>query len=774
MNPTDERADPELHIFDERVHGIEDPVLRELALRCISVSDAALVGLSELVSPESSFDASEQQLDQSIVNSLVEELVAPEHVDAALVAGGLFAELDRITSSDESATTLLSDCAARLIAKDPANRDTRRVQGSSVAKFRRLTSFLAEAQPELTKDQIDHILSVVVRPMKTMAEHRSEVMSEEPLRFHSLTESLAKQEKFDPATRLETLKCLVFGSMVNIFKQKPVIGAVHRLADSHTLDDPSDVYVLELAHGSEFGPHYWAGALVADLKVDGRAALDNQKELLVHLHSRGRLLRLPNRKFVDTVNMLGSLGNLYLGIEAVEEALKNLPERISSMRTAQQALVLSRASELAVEMLRVGDAAYKKMEETQNAKMRAAPADGEQVWNEAVQFDTAVMESVRSVLHYLDQTGILVGPNIRAGLEDVSQPRVHLQRQRYLQRKQEAELQWQIDGVNERLHTADSQYVLSNKRMRDRAPELIGLAKVLSDSIKNNAPLTEHDARGLVGLMLGVYWEKTGECASIEEVAQTYLADALHIRDMLTKLKSLGGTGDSFLLRRLNLLDELIDSGMFDNVGKHPEFEVFEDFILAYIIAKDGNTTSPPPESSPVKPEAKAVDTPVVPVEAVGQAEYEDIRVFPPSATATDVIHDYKGVVEEKSMPLIEWERIVKLIEFRDQLAAQNLQVSLIRTKHASWQVLPFFVLEIKLPGRDKAVVVVESPVYGNATYIYREAEDRLKWRDLVQQGRPEAREWGAVPAVHVDSKKLDVHFEKLGHRVISELTVAQ
>jgi hypothetical protein len=165
---------------------------------------------------------------------------------------------------------------------------------------------------------------------------------------------------------------------------------------------------------------------------------------------------------------------------------------------------------------------------------------------------------------------------------------------------------------------------------------------------------------------------------------------------------------------------------------------------------------------------------PAMPVETIGQAAYEDIKVFPPSATSTDVINDYVKGIEENEMPSIEWERIRRLIALRDQLIKQQLQVQMIRTKHASWQVLPFFVLEVKLPGSELGVAVVESPVYGNATYVYREAGDRLSWRDVVQLERQEARELGAIPAVHVDSKKLDVHFQKIWNRVISELTVAQ
>ena len=164
---------------------------------------------------------------------------------------------------------------------------------------------------------------------------------------------------------------------------------------------------------------------------------------------------------------------------------------------------------------------------------------------------------------------------------------------------------------------------------------------------------------------------------------------------------------------------------------------------------------------------------PAIPIEVFRQANHEDILVFPPSAKEEDVVRDYGDGIDEGDKADIEWDRIKHIVRLRAQFIKQGLEVTFIRTKHASWQVLPFFVLEVKLPNDEHGVAVVESPVYGNATYIFRESGDRLPWRDVVQMDRREARDLGAKQAVHVDSTKLDKHAEKVWNRVISELTVA-
>lgn len=219
-------------------------------------------------------------------------------------------------------------------------------------------------------------------------------------------------------------------------------------------------------------------------------------------------------------------------------------------------------------------------------------------------------------------------------------------------------------------------------------------------------------------------------------------------------------------------MDELIDSGAFDDTEEHPELEPLVNFVLHYLDIRDGVAeakTIPETRSEESEPSDEALIE--LPTEIIGQAKPEDILVFPPGTSHREIVEEYAQHLEPEDEAIIHWDRIKKLAELRDHCKKQNLAVELIRTKQASWHRLPFFVLEVKLPGNEQGMAVVESPVYGNATYTFREADDRLSWRDAVELTRQEAREWGAVPAVHVDDTQLDKHKKKLWDRIISDLT---
>lgn len=348
-----------------------------------------------------------------------------------------------------------------------------------------------------------------------------------------------------------------------------------------------------------------------------------------------------------------------------------------------------------------------------------------------------------------------------------------------------AALEPEIAVRYELLAEIDAPYELSNSQMRKRDAQIITDTKNLQELIsKHDHPIPDEQVRALISLMRGLHYERTGKNANNETLAETYLEDVRTAREFLLDLEYLGKPSRSKLVDMIHLLDELIDAGAFDQLRNKPAFRDLDEFILAYLLVRE-----PAPESEPVQDlielladeevgfdenPAIEIDEQVFPIEALGQALYEDIKVFPPGSTDREVSEDYRETIEERDLPAIEWERITRLIQTRDKFVRDGLEVNFMRTKHASWQVLPFFILELKMPGTESSVAVIESPVYGNATYIYREGDDRKPWRDIVQKSRQDARKEGAVPMVHVDGTQLEKHFAKVWNRVISELTIHQ
>jgi len=63
-------------------------------------------------------------------------------------------------------------------------------------------------------------------------------------------------------------------------------------------------------------------------------------------------------------------------------------------------------------------------------------------------------------------------------------------------------------------------------------------------------------------------------------------------------------------------------------------------------------------------------------------------------------------------------------------------------------------------------VVVVESPIFGNATYVIPHAE----WREIVVEKKEDAKVLGAIPRVHSNGKSIEEHRQKLFDTVVSNL----
>lgn len=753
---------------------ITEPQLREIALRMLDVAAETQQKLAGLAAVNPEARQAMTSPDQSSIDEIVAEITEPIDPEKFSPAAQLYEELDKpVKEDDEPGATLFTEVMANLaFATAPINRTvSRRAYGAYTPRCKKLLAFWAEAPLALSSEQMARIDDQVVRAIARISQLAQTTADSDLPTALEIDEAIQALESVDPNLDLHQLKFLVFGSILETIKQPPILEAYKKLGKGKEYADVLDA--------NDTHAIYRATQLLSSLQADDPKDWQGNMDLLMDLHTRGRFMKIANRQFKQSLQRLESLGELYRKLLRTDERLVALPQMLDELRVDRREMRRKTATGLVQEALKTISDSYDAMIELQNRKIAEAASDYQSIriiWEEASLFDQLKVTIARALKGQLQGLDLEVGPKTGEWLEDYTEQTINEQIERISQKMQLAELQPEIEGRLNEFQSVDNLYHLTNKQLRERRPEIIKLAKSLIDNLNGHNPLAIETARAVVGLMLGVYWERTGAGAPNDQLIQCYLEDATKLRQLSLELAYLGKPQDSQLLQLINLLDELIDSGVFDNLNEDSELRTFDDFLLDYLVAKDGAKNQEQEELTPETDQSEGQETtPTLPVETLRQALYEDIKVFPPSSTPQEVVEDYVQGVGETDMALIEWERIRRLIELRDQFAKQGLDVVLIRTKHASWQVLPFFVLEVKLPETQYGVAVVESPVYGNATYIYREADDRLPWRDVVQLTRQEARdEWGAVPVVHVDGTRLDIHFRKLWDRVISELTIYQ
>ncbi len=713
-------------------------------------------------------------LTQAVVNQTVGEIVDNPDLATQLVqASGLFKELDQLEKhgdgdGDDKPRTFFKRSINGLVftnvGTEPHSRSYKRKFDPFLPKTHELVAFcdrsLAEEPNPIPIDKLRQ-LSQIAQPAHTTEDRLQQMFKEIPsgdLDPIVLANFAAARESVSPQLDLSPAKLLVFSEILKIFKLEAVIKAAGKLGDGE---------IAKEVVASPYGLYHETNWFIESAR-NSNEEITSHIRMLHNAHGKGRIMNIPARQFSRAMDRLAQLGYIYRYLTLDEAFLQEMPERASILRKDSNIVRKEAVSNLVAEGANSFTDAFNAMASLVNNNLHQTDDESEKehFWGLARLFDSAKIELATWFKHEVDSLGIEAHHELIA---EKLLPSIDLQIHRRNEKQQLEELAPEIEVRLEEFQALDSVYTLSNSQLRHRHSELIPLAKKISDGLSEHEPVSAETLRAFTGLLLGVYRERTGQNASTELLANSYVEDAARLRELSFELEFLGQPVGSKLLNMMNLLDELIESGFFED----PAFEQFSDFIIEYLVALEGKSaeasgTDEPEEDTPILP------VPAPPVEAIRQADYEDIKVFPPGSNAGDVQEDYIRVIGEIDLPIIEWGRITKLIELRDQFSNQDLEVSLIRTKHASWQVLPFFVLEVRLPEQPFAVAVVESPVYGNATYIYREARDRPEWREVVQLERHEAREFGAVPKVHIDGSRLDNHVVKVWNHVISDLTIRQ
>lgn len=710
-------------------------------------------------------------------------LVTQEKVDATLsrVLGEHFGSLqtahsayaqtnaDLVPNSGFSPKSLNDLALAKLSSKTYDRSMNRRMYQTDLNTNYALVIRAVSVVPKFTAEDVEEIRRATVLPMREFtSDFNTATDAHYPSKIDQINNIIAARNRLDPNLDLTTAKLTVLAGIYSCIKSPEILSVYNKAKIAHEYPDTEDKVM------------YHATRIIGDIHAKNGGAAD-KLYILKNYHSTGRLLGIPSRSFRETHKVLSSLISTYESLVWADGVISDMSQRDSKFLTRRAKAVNTAADNLANRGLQTLEEFQGKIINLHNQRVRSPENNGSDSYDgireETLGAELLVIKHAVSIAEGFDRLNIRINTKLRNRLEVLSGPTIHGQFQSLEQSRAKASRMEAAKDLIKEFEAIDDQYILSNKKLRERCPGSPMLARQLSESISTAQPLPENDARALVALMTGAYWERTGEATPLDAVTRQYLHDAQRLRELSADLLALDQPQTSKLLKSINLLDELIDSGLFDDNSKKTMFKVYDEFLLEYLVARDGYDQTLEPMVQPevqdnIPNEATTDFGNDIPVETFRQAQEEDIRVFPPGANAEEIKADFLKQTDESDIPNIEWERITRLIELRNHCNAKLLDTKLIRTKHASWQVLPFFILEVKIPQDAHAVAIVESPVYGNATYIYREAEDRLPWRDVVQLTRQDARELGATSAVHVDSNRLDLHFKKVWDRLLSELTV--
>jgi len=734
-----------------------------------------LAGVAEkltAVAPEPADYETTSTFNQQAVDEIAADVLGQENLPQALQMGGLFQELTSTMVRDHNGEekTALHDGLITLVHSSLGRKLARKAHGSHVTKAGKLADYSNTTGTSTEEEQITAIYDEVIGPV---LQTRNALFKTKPenASLGELTGLLQKAREVEPNANLGVLKLACFLTIADSLGQPNIHKAWNQiyLKDSKT-DSP-----MGKIEASEFGMLYEASGILEDLRTEEGSARYKRLHLLKDVHASARLLPVASRAFKKEYGRLSKATVAYDNLVLTEKWLREIKERDEANEATRGKLVGKHATNLAFVTSEYIELGTKHIAKIRDGSVEASGGDAQTAdyaWHNAIAAEELLATAAASLVEQFKGAKLKVSPGAKAKLLDAALPKFRDD----LDQRQRAEairqLQPEIDRCVTEFRTIDESYNLSNKKLRERDPHLITLAHTLSESFNGHDSLDEAGLRTMVGLMLGVYWERMGEQSDPAKMARQYLQDASQLRALHSQLEKFGQNVDSKLLQSINLMDELIDSGAFDDTKEHPELEPLVNFVLHYLDIRDGIAeakTIPETRSEESEPSDEALIE--LPTEIIGQAKPEDILVFPPGSSYRKITEEYTQHLEPEDEAIIHWDRIKKLVELRDHCKKQNLAVELIRTKQASWHRLPFFVLEVKLPGNEQGMAVVESPVYGNATYTFREADDRLSWRDAVELTRQEAREWGAVPAVHVDDTQLDKHKKKLWDRIISDLT---
>lgn len=317
-----------------------------------------------------------------------------------------------------------------------------------------------------------------------------------------------------------------------------------------------------------------------------------------------------------------------------------------------------------------------------------------------------------------------------------------------------------------------SRYEISSKKLRSHENGLALRHRVESLHESGNPVFTEDASKQIASLAL------------FRAELPNLVPDIAELRNLWLELQGIKGrrVERSQLLARIDTLLELHDAAsakLLDDNSlvevwklaeylKNPELELAEvpdneesspEEVLQEVQAVKSSKTEDRTTQSRTAPAS------VADLIAEEFAHREPLQAFPPGTTERELREDFERA-KRRYMPVpIQWERIESLITLRLRLQERGYAVATHRLSNSRWHTLPHYVIEA-VDIYDNRVVVVESPIFGNATYVIPHAE----WREIVVEKKEDAKVLGAIPRVHRHGKSIEEHRHGLFDTVVAHL----
>lgn len=337
---------------------------------------------------------------------------------------------------------------------------------------------------------------------------------------------------------------------------------------------------------------------------------------------------------------------------------------------------------------------------------------------------------------------------------------LHVAIEKVEREQQLAELAAVLEPLFAGVAEINEKYTISGRFLRERS-EGLPLRRKLEDYQEpgsNRALFNKDQAHQIAGLAL---------LAEDEAKAIQFSGDAGQLRELWAKIAFLSPrTRREGLISNLDALIEWHESASSRLLNDRQLAPVWALARMLEQPSQDMNEAAPAIED---EEDCGEGDHNILPWRIPSEfAHVEFIEAFPPGASSNIIVEDLTRISRDYDGDPVDWERIYSLIKLRQELESQGFLVETHRLMQTSWHVLPHYVLEVSAPRHSSAepVAIVESPIYGNASYIIPSAE----WRDIVRFSKQEARTLGAVAKVHAAHISSAEHRQKLQNAVIASL----
>lgn len=287
-----------------------------------------------------------------------------------------------------------------------------------------------------------------------------------------------------------------------------------------------------------------------------------------------------------------------------------------------------------------------------------------------------------------------------------------------------------LEGIKCAIDEEDSLFNVSSRIMRE-IPNGLERRRGITDELlrQGEAHIRRDDVEQLIVIADAVI-----ENGNVKREKFDFLLDELELLRVLNiDAVRLGDESQySNVLRSINLLEELTEVYGLDRIR-----QIDNDIaLLAEELFIESDDTLDVEVASDIPEEVAHLPT-------------EETIIFPPKNKEHELVQDFMEELErnrtgESYLKRIEWERIRQMISLRDELNNRNNTASELRiASSTTWSPAPFFVLETMIG--DRTVAVVESALYGSASYVYHGAE----WPEVVSESKSDAKDLGAVPKAH-------------------------